>query len=142
MSKNYLTIKEFAKRAGVSPQYIYKLINNQTDNSLTTSLKVENGKKYLNISALSMFIQEESSKPVEQPIDNSLTTSLNATIDALTKQLEIKDNQLLAQSEQIASLIKLNENQQVLLKNEQEKLLMIESGHKPKKWGLFKNKND
>ena len=48
----YISIAEFARRAGVTTQAVYKQLNNQVDNQLTTYVKIVNGKKRLHINAL------------------------------------------------------------------------------------------
>ena len=66
----YLTVKEFATRAGISTQRIYKLYAtgcatdcNEVRNNLATTLqqyfKVENKQKYISIEALKLFNQSD-----------------------------------------------------------------------------------
>jgi hypothetical protein len=105
---DFLTIKQAADKMGVTPQYVYKQLNNK----FKPYLLIVKGKKCLNKSIL-----EEYEKEVEQPFNNNsininqeLSTTLetlNKTIDMLTNQLQIKDNQ-------IENLTKLIDQQQQL----------------------------
>ena len=54
MEQTFLSIKDFAARAGVSAQAIYKRLNNPVD-ELTTWLKIDGKRKMLDIQALSLF---------------------------------------------------------------------------------------
>jgi len=125
MDNKYISIKEFAAAAGVTPQYIYKKLNNQLNNQFKGSLIIENGKKLININALSLFKNKPETtdeQPVEQPLNNSLTTSLQATIDILKSQNESLNKQIIEQNNQINSLMELNKNNQILLLNQQNLL--------------------
>jgi hypothetical protein len=104
---DFLTIKQAADKMGVTPQYVYKELNNK----FKPYLLIVKGKKCLNKSIL-----EEYAKEVEQPLSNNSTTieqqetllnTLQTTIDMLTNQLTIKDNQ-------IENLNKLFDQQQQL----------------------------
>lgn len=84
--QEYLTIAEFAKRVNVSKQAIYQ----QLDKKLKPYLIVIDGKKKLNIKAISEVYDkqsEEIDKEVEQEENNQL-------IDILTNQLIEKDKQI------------------------------------------------
>lgn len=84
--QEYLTIAEFAKRVNVSKQAIYQ----QLDKKLKPYLIVIDGKKKLNINAISEVYDkqsEEIDKEVEQEENNQL-------IDILKRQLMEKDNQI------------------------------------------------
>ena len=64
-SNEYLSVKQFSERAGVSSQAVYKQLNNK----LKKFKKVENGKTYVNIRGLSCFVSTSSTnvvQPVEQ----------------------------------------------------------------------------
>lgn len=96
--QEYLTIAEFAKRVNVSKQAIYQ----QLDKKLKPYLIVIDGKKKLNIKAISEVYDkqsEEIDKEVEQEENNQL-------IDILTNQLIEKDKQLTEKDKQIDGLIK------------------------------------
>ena len=51
MEHEYLSVKQFAKKAGVTTQRIYQLMNK----SLKSYCKVENGKKYISSDGLKIF---------------------------------------------------------------------------------------
>ena len=96
--QEYLTIAEFAKRVNVSKQAVYQ----QLDKKLKPYLIVIDGKKKLNIKAISEVYDkqsEEIDKEVEQEENNKL-------IDILTQQLMEKDKQLTERDNQINGLIK------------------------------------
>lgn len=82
----YLTIAEFAKRVNVSKQAVYQ----QLDKKLKPYLIVIDGKKKLNVKAISEVYDkqsEEIDKEVEQEKNNQL-------IEILTNQLMEKDKQI------------------------------------------------
>lgn len=82
----YIGISEFAKRVNVSKQAIYQ----QLDKKLKPYLIVIDGKKKLNIKAISEVYDkqsEEIDKEVEQEENNQL-------IEVLTNQLMEKDKQI------------------------------------------------
>jgi hypothetical protein len=58
----------------------------------------------------------------------------------LDKQLEKKDHQILELHKRLAESQELNRNQQILLKNEQEKLLLLENNNKGIFERIFKRK--
>lgn len=94
--KDFLTVKEFAERAGISTQRVYQLLAKD----LQSYCKVIGNTKYINISALERF----TAKPIceDLPSDlQALTKSLQDQIDTLqkhndllTQQLEVKDKQI------------------------------------------------
>lgn len=145
MDNQFIPVKEFSKRAGVTPQAVYKQLNNQ----LKDSLKVENGKKLININALSLFkIKQETiiEQPVEQQLNNQLnnqlTISLQATIDILKAENESLNKQIIEQNNQINSLMELNKNNQILLLNQQQLLTGTVPGQQKRKsiWSRIFNK--
>lgn len=93
MNKNYLTVAEFAERAGISKQRVYQLLNKR----LKQFVQVVDGKKMLDIKALEEFsvkgdcsnIQEDCSRVKQE--ENTALDLLKTTIDMLQKQLEEKD---------------------------------------------------
>lgn len=126
----YISIKDFANKAGVSPQAIYQRL----DKDLKTYFKVIEGKKTLDIKGLGLFCFKE----VEQEIDKQLTSALQETLKVLTSQIEVKDKQLEVKDIQIAELNErlkeaqeLNKNNQILLGAEQSRTnsaLMMSNG--------------
>lgn len=106
MAENeYISIKEFASRAGVSPQAIYKRLN-QVDNQLNNYIKPVGNQRMLNIQALQDVYGVEVGNQ-NQPDDN-LSQPEQSVIVILQEQLRIKDEQmereLQAKNEQIRTL--------------------------------------
>ena len=118
----YLTVRQFADRAGVSTQRVYKALQS----GLQQYCKLEGNKKYISSEGLRLFQKSDC-----QPIANELATdtkrvdnqsekqsqeqaavssaavvaeALQATIDALTEQLAVKDEQISAKDRQISEL--------------------------------------
>lgn len=122
MKNEYISVKEFSKRANITPQAIYQRLNKD----FKPYLKVIDGKKMLNISALSLFDSKEEFKEDFQFTDKELIKSLNETLKTLQSQLEVKDKQISELNERLSQSHKLIENQQILLKHEQDKVLLLE----------------
>lgn len=98
VDQEYISIKEFAVRAGVSPQAIYKRLN-QVDNQLNNYIKPVGNQRMLNIQALHDIYGIEvdnQNQPVEQPVVNFNQPD---QIKMLQDQLNIKDQQLREQAE-------------------------------------------
>lgn len=98
---NRLTVKEFAIRAGVSPQRIYKLLakDNGLNNGLSNRLKpyiiIEDNQKYLDIEALKLFEEKANSQQVEQRVEQRVErTSEEIPQGLLIEQLKAKDSQI------------------------------------------------
>lgn len=67
----YLTVADFAKRAGVTKQAVYKQLNNR----LSKYVIEENGRKLIKSTALNDLysdVSQAKSQPVEQPLNNQL----------------------------------------------------------------------
>lgn len=94
MNEEYISIAEFAEKAGVSVQAVYKRL----DKDIQPWLKELNGKKVLNIKALEVFKGEKTSTEVES------TEALMRMVSMLEKELEIKNEQIREQSRQISEL--------------------------------------
>lgn len=115
----YLTIKAFANLAGVSSQAIYQRL----DKDLKKYLKVIEGKKMLSSEALTEFGINKIDKDVDKGVDNEFARSLQDTLIVLTEQLKVKDQQIADLNERLEQALKLNENNQVLLLEQQRKEL-------------------
>ena len=104
--QQYLTVKQFAERAGVSTQRIYQLLTK----SLQEFTKTENGTKYISVEGLRFFDKEplqEVAKDLQSDLQESATPEtelLKETIEALRQQLTVKDEQLAAKDKQIGDL--------------------------------------
>lgn len=97
--QEYISIKEFAARAGVSPQAVYKRLN-QVDSQLINYIKQVGNQRMLNIQALQDIYGIEvdnQNQPVEQPVVNFNQPD---QIRLLQEQLNVKDQQLREQAEQ------------------------------------------
>lgn len=101
MEKNkLLTIKEFAKLSGKSKQAIYKQLNNR----LNQYIQLVDNQKMLEYRALSEVYGIEVEQPSQPKLNNLVNQNstdiqpiieiLQATIDTLQNQLEIKDKQI------------------------------------------------
>ena len=96
----YISIAEFARRAGVTTQAVYKQLNNQVDNQLTTYVKIVNGKKRLHINALEIFASKSLNQVdnqvdnFSQPVDNQVDKQNSQIIGILREQIERKDAQI------------------------------------------------
>ena len=109
MRDEYISVKEFAKRAGVSVQSLYKRLNG-LNNPLNQYIKLVDNQKMLNISALEEIYGIE----VEQPIqpNHSTYSTFHSTpeqenetiIEILLKQSEMLKKELEMKNEQILSL--------------------------------------
>ena len=100
VDQEYISIKAFAERAGVSPQSVYKRLN-QVDNQLNNYIKPVGNQRMLNIQALHDIYGIEvdnQNQPVEQPVVN-FNQPMQDQIRLLQDQLNSKDQQLREQAE-------------------------------------------
>ena len=68
MEQEYLSVRQFAKRAGVTTQRIYQMMNK----SLKSYCKVEDGKKYISADGLKIFEKAEVAKNSLQEVARDL----------------------------------------------------------------------
>lgn len=100
----YIPISEFAERAGVTPQAIYKR------NDLKLLVKMVEGVKHLPESALAVFDATESTNPVEQQFNKPLTAEerLNAWLESdnerLNAQLQLTTEMLRSEQQKNTTL--------------------------------------
>lgn len=90
-NNEYLSVKQFSERAGVSSQAVYKQLNNK----LKKFKKVENGKTYVNIRGLSCFVSTNSTnvvQPVEQ-LSTNVEQPVEQMIELLKEQLKARKSQ-------------------------------------------------
>jgi hypothetical protein len=92
--RNYLSVKEFAKIAGVSTQRIYQML----DNNLQKFCKLFGKSKKINIAALQIFGKSL------QVGSNCDSNNNPLVIKALLEQIEKKDKQLANKDNQIFEL--------------------------------------
>lgn len=121
------SISEIARELKITPQAVYKKVNNQLKTKLKNhihkdasgkTLIDEDGQAIIKLSVL------RSSQPVENQSSQSVVNQIeqeNELFNLLKEQLKIKDGQIQELLNQNGHLIQKIENMQVLLKNEQEK---------------------
>lgn len=83
MMDEWITVKEFSERAGISVQAVYKQLNKK----LKPYLTVMNGTKMLNIKALEDVYGKTEDEPIKPKVDERL-------LNQLLNQLEEKDRQI------------------------------------------------
>lgn len=132
--QEYISIAEFAERAGVSKQAVYQRLNK----SLKAYVKVIDGKKSINIRALEdLYGKDDCSsveqdiqgefKGVEQGIDQEKEVQLiNKLIDTLQDELKSKDEQIREKDLQIKELHNLLDQQQQLTALDRKKIVELE----------------
>ena len=125
-NKEFLTIKEFAARANITAQAVYKRLNNPKD-ELNSYLKLEDGKKMIDISALAIFLDDDNSTGCT----TGLTTVEQQLIDMLQAEIEVKNKQI----EQLQQL--LSQEQQLRYVSDQRILQLEAHSEPPKKWWHF-----
>lgn len=144
MGKDLLTVKEFAELAGVSVQSIYKKIN-KANNPIQRYLKEVKGVKYIERRAYEILYsagssgitaEEDHRQPEEQqqppqreeaetpPSPKSSTDRildiLEQQLEEQRRQLQEKDKQIAAQTEQINSLLaRLEESSRIIDQQQQ-----------------------
>lgn len=115
--KEYISIAEYAKRAGISPQAAYKRI---VKPEFKEFIKVDNRKKYVDTAIFAEGIQP-SDKPNSTELNQPLNQSLNQVDNATNKLIAALEAQIKEKDEQINRLLDQLTTQQELLKNEQIK---------------------
>ena len=163
MDKEFISIKDFAEKVGVSVQAIYKRINNKND-KIQPYLNQFNGKFFVSIKAVDELFKTDNLNQdlnqVENPCEipgielndknfSKVIDTLTAQIISYRKEIETKDKQIETKDKQIADLTELmksnaqmlNQQQQLNLMDKQ-KILQLESAEDKKKrkfFDLFKN---
>lgn len=111
MGDRYITIPDFANKAGISERTAYRRITKD----LKPYLKIEDGKKMISEAALELFVKniEESkpkseSEPATELTDLSVKTADMAVVekilDGLARQIALMDQQLKEKDEQIQQI--------------------------------------
>ena len=90
MEEELLTIREFAKRVGISRQAVYSKL--ETD--LSPFLVTINKTKMLKFEAVSKFAVKSTNSQNIVKKEDQLTHSLQQTIDILQEQIKVKDSQI------------------------------------------------
>ena len=138
------TIQEVAEILNVTPQAIYKKINNQFNNQLKDQVKqVKRGNKTVKVVTDKgiEILRESMEQPVKQQFNNEfnnvsqpLIDLLQGTIDTLNRQIEVKDKQIQDLSDRLKEQQELNRNNQILLHREQDQQMLPA----PTGWERFK----
>lgn len=123
MSNEYISVSEFAKRAGLSKQAIYKRLS--TD--LSMYMKVVDGRKMLKSSALEHI---KSKQEYNQSVNQT------DTIDLLKKTIEMLEKELAAKDKQIDALQQMVDQEQKLHAATAQRLLTADPDPEPpkRKW--------
>ena len=92
MSQNnqYISVAEFSKRANISKQRVYQLLNK----TLKEFVKEVDGVKMLDIRALERYESKENISTLEQENNQDLNKTLIDTIELLQEQLKTLNKQL------------------------------------------------
>lgn len=145
-----ISITEFAKRANVSRQSVYKRLTN-IDDKLIKYVNTVDGKKMIDIQALEEVYGIEVDKEVDKN-DKSESTNCQENVncdnpknkieDILLKQIEILQEEIKIKNDQIEQLHKLlDQEQQLRMVSEQKKLELEDSNSEQKetkkKWWQF-----
>lgn len=125
ITDEYLSVKAFADRAGISTQRVYQLLAKD----LQDSCKVIDNTKFIHISALSRFVEKPICKDLQANLHEdlpSLNKALQEQIETLkqhntllSKQLSVKDAQLSEKDKQIAALTSSLESMAISLDSAQ-----------------------
>jgi len=116
MKDEYLSIAEFAKRAGVTRQTIY----NKLDTELTDFTKLSNGRKLVSTRALRLFGVEDFDSTVNHTFTDlaayfdKQTETLSRLVDTLEGELKIKNDQITAANDRQRELSIMLDQQQKL----------------------------
>lgn len=137
-----ISISEYAKIKGISKQAVYKRLNNK----LKDFVKVEDGKKYISVEALTAEEVERLTE-VEQQVEQEFN---NQRQPFWEKQIEEKDRVIQGLMQQIENLQEQNKSLTDLLKSNQilfaaDKKFLLEqetttSREKKGIFGLFKKR--
>ena len=136
MKTEYLSIKDFAEKAGVSQQSLYKRLN-KLNNQLNNYIKVVDNQKMIDIRALQDVYGVEVEQPI-QPLLQATIESLSKELERKSEELQAKDKQyadlqtiineqLKAKDKQIENLQKLLDQEQQLNAMNQQKISLLES---------------
>ena len=118
-NQHLLTISQFAEFQGITPQAVYKQLNNKLKDCL---IEVE-GQKYIDIDKF----EEIHHNQIKQPFNNKFNEVGNQSlIPLLEKQIEEKDRQI----ETLQNLLNQSQQLQAI-----DRKLLLESNQKKK--GVF-----
>ncbi len=144
--KDFLTVSEYAEIKGITPQAVYKQLNNEK-HKLNKYLIIVDDKKYIDKAALEDDELNEVKqqfnnefKQVEQQFNESLIALLQKQIEEKDRQIETLFKQLEEKDKQIETIHNLlNQSQQ--LQAADKKLLLEKENQKKKGFlRLFKKR--
>ena len=84
MEQQYLTVKQFAERAGVSTQRVYQLLTK----SLQEFTKTEHGKKYISIEGLRVF-EKDPLQDLAKDLQSNLQEVASPETEILRETVEV-----------------------------------------------------
>ena len=153
MDKEYISIKEFAEKVGVSVQAIYKRVNNETDKIQPYLVKVKNKVRIDSKALTALYSDEDLNQELNQveKVEKSykLTGEYNQesyykVLDTLNEQINAYRKEIKTKNKQIADLLELMKNNNQVLSQQQElnlmdkrKILQLESAEDKKKRTFF-----
>lgn len=108
-------VSQVAKMVGVTQSAVYKVIKQLNGQYVS----VEQGRTMITEDGLLYFRERFRSKEDKESEQNS------DIVQALFSQLKEKDRQLAEKDKQIAQLIEQSRNFQILLKTEQDKIMVV-----------------
>ena len=121
MEQELLSVKDFAARAGVSVQAIYKRLN-KVDNELNKYVFVIGGKKMLDATALSLFADT-----ADAPADSTgCSTGCSTGLTVEYRYIETLEAELERKNEQIEKLQQLLSQEQQLRLVADKRILLLE----------------
>lgn len=121
MKEEYISISEFAKRAGVSRQFIYKELSTK----LSTYCKEVDNQKMLNIKALELYsVNQTVNQVVNEETDRDTMKDL---IEILQEQQKVLKQELEIKNSQISDLSQANRQQLQLIDQQQKLQAMAEA---------------
>lgn len=124
----YLSIKDFAVRAGCSKQAVYARLNQE---SIAKFVKVENGKKLINSDAIRLFKvlnnqEKRSSSSQESRTKSKVETQ--ETIDLLLKQIDDLKAEKQELSKQLTLALQIQAADKVELTELRQQVRMLTAG--------------
>lgn len=142
------SILEVSKKLNISKVTVYKKINSVK--GLTEFITVKNNVKYINEEGFEFLkeltvnhvnskglkgVNSEDKKNNVEGIEYKAFNYLQEDyINTLKKQIEEKDRQLEEKDKIIKKQMELNENNQVLLRQEKERLMLLEANNNKSFW--------
>lgn len=121
MEQELLSVKDFAARAGVSVQAIYKRLN-KVDNELNKYVFVIDGQKMLDAAALALFADTANSAADSTGCSTGCSTGLTVEY----RYIETLEAELQRKNEQIEKLQQLLSQEQQLRLVADKRILLLE----------------